>query len=101
MVPCEKGKLWTLSQLFCTNHTCLSARNLMMSSQNGAKESEIEKEESGLLRVAPNGPVPPIGQSGARSAEQPALENFSLRDYNSSDRPRGASNSPVCQPANG
>jgi hypothetical protein len=73
----------------------------MMSSQNGAKESEIEKEESGLLRVAPNGPVPPIGQSGARSAEQPALENFSLRDYNSSDRPRGASNSPVCQPANG
>jgi hypothetical protein len=44
----------------------------------GAKVNKKEKGESVLDCVALDGPVPPTGQSGARSGQLPALGNFSL-----------------------
>jgi hypothetical protein len=51
----------------------------MKSSQKGAKGNKMKNEKSGLDCIAPDGTVPPTGQSGARSAVLAALENFNLR----------------------
>jgi putative hemolysin len=51
----------------------------MKSNTKGAKETKKRKGKSVLDCVAPDGPVPPTRQSGARASQLAALEISSLR----------------------
>jgi hypothetical protein len=46
-----------------TNHVCLNSRDYMKLSQKEQKTLGKKKDEIGLVWVAPDGPVPPTGQS--------------------------------------
>jgi hypothetical protein len=62
----------------CANRICLSAKDLAKSSPKGTKEDKGKNKEKVMDCAAPDGPVPPTGQSGARSGQLGALGNFSL-----------------------
>jgi hypothetical protein len=67
MVQAKRYVLDTESIDLCTNHICLSAKDLAKSSPKERKEDKGRNREELLDCVAPDGLVPPTGQSGARS----------------------------------
>jgi hypothetical protein len=64
MVQAKRYVLDTESIDLCANHICLSARDLAKSSTKETKEDKGRNREKLLECVAPDGPVPPTGQSG-------------------------------------
>jgi hypothetical protein len=79
MVQAKRYVLDTESIDLCANHICLSARDSAKSSPKETKEDKERNREKLLDCVAPDGPVPLIGQSGARSGQTRCSRVFSLR----------------------
>jgi hypothetical protein len=69
MDQAKRYALDTESIDLCANHVCLSARDLVESSPKEAKENKGRNKKKMLDCVAPDGPVPPTRQSGARSGQ--------------------------------
>jgi hypothetical protein len=78
MDQAKRYALDTESIDLCAKHVCLSSRDSAKSSPKETKEDKGRNREKLLDCVAQDGPVPPTGQSGARSAQLAALGVFSL-----------------------
>jgi hypothetical protein len=71
----------------CANHICLNARDSKKSSQKKQKKTRKKKEKGCWTEEAPEGPANCL-LSGI----------LACVDYNSPDRPCGATDRPVCRP---
>jgi hypothetical protein len=71
MVQAKRYVMDTKSIDLCANHICLSARDSAKWSPEETKEDKGRNREKLLDCIAPDGPVPPTGQSGVKEMVKP------------------------------